>query len=99
MAFDWKEIGARLRLVRSMLGMEQQDFAKKLGVYPARWSNYEAGATLVPLETAAKVVEHFPASPWTGSISGAPTLCPWPCGRIWRRPIGPPPRAKHFSPE
>jgi len=54
---DKKEIGRRIRLIRTRLGLNQKEFGEKLGVATSSVSAYEKGETSPSFEVVAKIAK------------------------------------------
>lgn len=55
MAAELEEIGARLKLLREAMQMEQAAFARLVGIEPQAWNNYERGFRRISIDQAKKL--------------------------------------------
>jgi hypothetical protein len=54
---DKNVVGKRLKVIRTVSGIERKEFITRLGVGFADWNNYEDARMLVPPHTAAKLTD------------------------------------------
>ena len=57
---DKNVVGKRLKVIRTVSGIERKEFITRLGVGFADWNNYEDARMLVPPLSAGKLVELVP---------------------------------------
>lgn len=59
MVDDPETIAARLKRLRSTLGLTQEVMCQQIGISQSRYSNYEAGSRPLTLDVAARLVHTY----------------------------------------
>ncbi|MBS0437640.1 MAG: helix-turn-helix transcriptional regulator [Proteobacteria bacterium] len=74
---DKKAMGDRLARVRAISGLNQADFAGRIGIHPRAYANYERGERELPATVVKAVAEELKVDPlWLLSGPGSePVLC------------------------
>lgn len=56
---DRKSVGARLRLTRDALGMDQGEFGSRAGIKSSTYNQYEMGVNMPSLEAAHRLCDTY----------------------------------------
>jgi transcriptional regulator with XRE-family HTH domain len=82
---DAKDVGQRLKAIRTMLGLTELLMAERLKEKATTWNAVESGLEALPVAMAEKLVDTTPGLRSTGFTAGRPLACLWNCRAFLKR--------------